>query len=48
MENQRLGMSTRELLSLPTLRRSTPIATTALPFVVRLDSEGAMELRIAL
>jgi len=35
-------------MSRPTLRRPTPIATTALlPFKVRLDSEGAMEMQIA-
>jgi len=33
------------LLSPPTLRRSTPITTTALHFAVRLGVEGAMEVR---
>src|SRR5215207_5175367 len=37
----------RELLSRPTLRRSTPITTTALAFVVRVGPEGAIEMRIA-
>jgi hypothetical protein len=37
----------RTLLSRPTQRRSTPIATTALPFMIRLDPECAMEMRIA-
>jgi hypothetical protein len=32
---------------LATPYRSTPIATTALPFVVRVSPEGAMEMRIA-
>src|SRR5829696_1629957 len=32
-------------LSRPTLRRSTPVATTALSFSVRLDAEGTMELQ---
>src|SRR5215216_89654 len=30
----------------PTLPRSTPIATTALSFIVRLDSEGASSMRL--
>jgi hypothetical protein len=30
----------------PTARRPTPIATTALPFSVRLGPEGAMEMRL--
>jgi hypothetical protein len=33
----------QQLLSRLTLRRSTPIMTTALSFTVQLDSEGAME-----
>ena len=36
----------RAPLSRPTPCRSTPITTTALPFMVRLDSEGAMEARL--
>src|SRR5215218_5340695 len=32
--------------SRPTPRRSTPIATTAPSFTVRLDSEGVMSLRL--
>jgi hypothetical protein len=35
------------LLSRPTLRRPTPIATTALQFSVLLDAESAMEVQIA-
>jgi hypothetical protein len=34
-------------LSQPTLRRQTPIAKTVLHFMVRLDSEGAMTLRLS-
>jgi hypothetical protein len=34
-------------LSLPTAPRSTPIMTTALPFVVSLDADGEMRMRIA-
>jgi hypothetical protein len=34
------------LLLRPTPRRPTPIATTALSFMVRLDSEGVMEMQI--
>jgi hypothetical protein len=41
------GMSRRTPLSLPTQRRSTPIATTALPFIVRIGPEVALEMRIA-
>jgi hypothetical protein len=33
-------------LSLPTPCRSTPIATTALRFVVRVEPEGKMEMRL--
>ncbi len=36
----------RALLSLPAERRRTSIATTALPFMVCLDPEGAMEVRL--
>jgi hypothetical protein len=32
--------------SRPTTRRSTPIATTAPRFEVRLDAEGGMEMRL--
>jgi hypothetical protein len=41
-----LGTARVRPLSQPTLSHSTPIATTALPFVVRLDAEGVRELRI--
>jgi hypothetical protein len=34
------------LLSRPTPRRSTPIATTALTFRVCLDTEGVRELQL--
>jgi len=34
-------------LSLLTLRRPTQVVTMWLPFTIRLDTEGAMELRIA-
>jgi hypothetical protein len=43
LENAR---SQRAPLSRPTLRRRTPIATTALSFMVRLDSEGAVRVRL--
>ena len=33
-------------LSQPTLRRSTPITTTALPFSVRLDPEDVVSVRL--
>jgi hypothetical protein len=33
-------------LSPPTLRRSTPIATTALPFRIRVATDGGMEIQI--
>jgi len=36
------------LLSQPTACRSTPVTTAALlPFTVRLDTEGAVKLRLA-
>src|SRR5215203_3181248 len=35
----------RALLSRPTQRRRTPIVTTELSFVVRLDSKGVMSVR---
>jgi hypothetical protein len=41
------GRSQRAPLSQPTLHRSTPITTTGPSFTVRLDSEGAVKLRIA-
>jgi len=41
-----VGRRQLALLSPPTLPRSTPITTTALPFKVRLDSEGVMEIRL--
>jgi hypothetical protein len=36
----------RAPLSRPTPPRSTPIATTGLHFMVRLDSEGVMDVRL--
>jgi hypothetical protein len=39
-------MRQRGPLSPPTPRRSTPIATTALRFSVRLDAEGATTARV--
>jgi hypothetical protein len=36
----------RVLLSQPTLRRSTPITTTALSLIVRVDPEGAVSVRL--
>jgi len=36
----------RAPLSRPTPRRSTPITTTALPFMLRLDTEGVREARL--
>jgi hypothetical protein len=36
----------REPLSTPTAHWSTPIATTALPFVACLNIEGTVELRL--
>jgi len=36
----------RAPVSRPTLRRSTPIRTTVLRFVVRLDAEGAISVRL--
>jgi len=41
------GERRRALFSRPILCRPTPIATTVLPFVVRVSPEGAMEMRIA-
>jgi hypothetical protein len=35
-------------LTLPTLRRSTPIGTTALSFGVRLDPEGKISVRLTI
>jgi hypothetical protein len=40
------GQMSEMPLSKPTLPRSTPIATTALRFSVRLDTEGMMDLRL--
>jgi hypothetical protein len=40
------GKAPAVLLSRPTLRRPTPITTTALPFSIRFDQEGAMEVRL--
>jgi transposase len=42
----RAGRSRRAPLSRPTLRRSTPIATTALPFTMQLSLEGVMSMRL--
>lgn len=39
------SLARRAPSSRPTLCRSTPIATTALPFMVRVDLEGAMSMR---
>jgi hypothetical protein len=36
----------RKPLSRPTLRRRTPISTTALPFVVHLDVNGGIGVQI--
>ncbi len=36
----------KAIVALPTLRRSTPIATTGLPFRVRLDTRGVVEARL--
>jgi hypothetical protein len=41
------GGRRRALLPRPTLSRSTPIRTTALPFVVGVSPEGVKEVRIA-
>jgi hypothetical protein len=44
-----LGFAREDLgwpLSRPTLPRRTPIATTALPFVVRVGPEGAVSVRM--
>jgi hypothetical protein len=42
-----LGLANlRMLLSRPTLRRSTPIATTAPRFMVRLNLDGVQDLRL--
>jgi hypothetical protein len=46
-KDKRTSWRQRAPLSQPTRLRSTPIATTALSFKVRLDSEGAMDLRLA-
>jgi hypothetical protein len=43
----RTGCSAGRPSSLPTSRRSTPIGTTVLPFSLRLDAEGRMEMHIA-
>jgi hypothetical protein len=40
------GWCLRAPLSQPTACRPTPIATTALPFTVRLDTEGTMNVRL--
>ncbi len=36
----------KAIVALPTLRRPTPIATTGLPFRVRLDTRGVVEARL--
>jgi hypothetical protein len=40
-----VGRRQLALLSPPTLPRSTSITTTGLPFRVRLDPEGSMEVQ---
>jgi hypothetical protein len=44
--NMRRGRRLRALLPPPTPPRQTPIATTALPFMICLDAEGVMEVRV--
>jgi len=40
------GRPRRQLLSLPTPCRSTPIATTALRFSIYLDTEGVRDVQV--
>ena len=41
------GRSQRSPLSLPTLRRPTPIATTALTFRIGVTADGDLKMRLA-
>jgi hypothetical protein len=45
-KDKRTSWRQRVPLSPPTLRRSTPITTTALRFRVKLDTKGETEMRL--